>query len=424
MSFCRLNEYFLKLDVINLIRRNNLSKSKIWNQDFIVNELNKNKKSTHAINKFRSQFLLPGTELKDLENHSKVPVLLIQNALNNNLTSLKNGNLYSGWDLIVPCTWGMAFWLTLVHHGARAVGQNEIDYLLFESGNLKFPHEFLDTSSSQIQNEQLKQELFKKFSSRPPSKRVNYLKAGFLCPFYFPMKQLVNIYNYEPNSMLDSSSTFFILRNKQFLNNLANTIFSKNKPNKKLKNELFQCLNEEEMNNLSKSFICVRILPTSKGKIEKFSLLYEPKVFNDSDFNQEKNHSQIAVNKLVANFRSEFLLSIDAKTKSNARSAPQSKLNKLIKNKFNKQNILMNEDNFEKYFIELNDSPLSRKPIGFVCNSSFTLVNGKFSANGFLLTQYVIDSIEKRERADLSVVDCKTTSSALYKSAKIKQIYI
>ena len=79
---------------------------------------------------------------------------------------------------------------------------------------------------------------------------------------------------------------------------------------------------------------------------------------------------------------------------------------------------------FEKYFIELNDSPLSRKPIGFVCNSSFTLVNGKFSANGFLLTQYVIESIEKREKADLSVVDCKTTSSALYKSAKIKQIYI
>jgi hypothetical protein len=181
--------------------------------------------------------------------------------------------------------------------------------------------------------------------------------------------------------MLDSSSTFFILRNKQFLNNLANKIFStKNKPNKKLKNELFQCLNEEEMSNLSKSFICVRILPTSKGKIEKFSLLYEPKVFSDSDFSQEKNHSQIAVNKLVANYRSEFLLSIDEKTKSNARSVPQSKLNKLIKNKFNKQNILMNEDNFEKNFIELNDSPLSRKPVGFVCNSSFTLVNGKFSA--------------------------------------------
>jgi hypothetical protein len=44
--------------------------------------------------------------------------------------------------------------------------------------------------------------------------------------------------------------------------------------------------------------------------------------------------------------------------------------------------------------------------------------------NGYLLTQYVIDSIEKRENADLSVVDYKTPSSALYKSAKIKQIYI
>ena len=416
--------HFFNLDIINLIRSNNLSQSKIWNQEYIQNDLNTKKKSTHAINKIRSQFLLPGTELKNFENHSKIPAILIQNTLNNNLNAIQNGNLYSGWDLILPCSWGMAFWLNLVHHGARALGQNEIDYLLFESGNLKFPKEFLDTNSSQILNDQLKHELFKKYSARPPSKRINYLKSGFLSPFNFPTKSLVSIYNFEENSMLDSSSTFFIIRNKQFLNKLSNIIYS-SKQNKKQKIDLFQSLSEEEIKNLSKSFVCVRLIPVGKGKMEKFSLLFESKKLNENDLNLEKNHSKITVNKMVANFRSEFLLSIDDKSKPTASlTQPKSKLNKLIKNKFNKQNILINEENFEKYFIELSDSSFSRKPIGFVCDSSFTLVNGKFSANGFILTQFLIDSIEKRENSDLSAVDYKTTSSNLYNHAKIKQIYI
>lgn len=341
------------------------------------------------------------------------------------MNNLKNGNLFSGWDLIVPCTWGMAFWLTLVHHGARALGQNEMDYLLFESGNLKFPNEFLDTHSCQIQSDQLKHELFKKFLARPPSKRINYLKVGFLSPFYFPIKSLISIYKFEENSMLDSSTPFFINRNKQFLNSLALKIFGKNKQSKQQKIDLFQSLSEEEIKNLSKSFICVRMLPVGKGKIEKFSLLYEAKQIKDNDYDLEKKHSNMTMNKMVSNFRNEFLKSIDEKSNEHASGTlPKSQLNKLIKNKFNKQKLLINEANFEKYFVELSDSPFSRKPIGFVCNSGFTLVNGKFSANGFVLTQFLIDSIEKKADCDLSAVDYKTPSSVLYNHAKIKQIYI
>jgi hypothetical protein len=387
--------------------------------------LNKNKKSTHEINKFRSEFLLPGTQLSSLENHSKIPVILIQNSLNNNINNLKNGNLFSGWDLIVPCTWGMPFWLTLVHHGARALGQNEMDYLLFESGNLKFPNEFLDSNSFQILSDQLKHELFKKYLARPPSKRINYLKAGFLSPFYFPIKPLISIYKFEENSMLDSSTSFFINRNKQFLNSLALKIFGKNKQSKQQKIDLFRCLSEEEIKNLSKSFICVRMIPLGKGKIEKFSLLYEAKKIKDNDYDLEKKHSNMTINKMVCNFRNEFLKLIDQKSSEHASSTlPKSQLNKLIKNKFNKQKLLINEAYFEKYFVELSDSPFSRKPIGFVCNSGFTLANGKFGANGFILTQFLVDSIEKKADCDLSAVDYKTTSSVLYNHAKIKQIYI
>ena len=110
-----------------------LSSSDIWNRDRLT-ELNQSKKTKHEINKLRSKFLIPGTEI-DMDNQSKVPILVIQNTIKNKMFSIQNGTLYSGWDIIVPNTWGMDFWLPLVHMGAKAIGQKELNYLLFESGN-------------------------------------------------------------------------------------------------------------------------------------------------------------------------------------------------------------------------------------------------------------------------------------------------
>jgi ribonuclease P/MRP protein subunit POP1 len=112
---------------------NAMSKSTIFDRN-VIDELNKEKKSTFELNKIRSNYLLPSTELKTLENHSKVPVLIIQNAVHNGNHKIFNGNLFTGWDIVLPNGWAMAFWMCLVHLGARAIGQNELNYLLFESG--------------------------------------------------------------------------------------------------------------------------------------------------------------------------------------------------------------------------------------------------------------------------------------------------
>ena len=112
-----------------------LSKSDIWERDAIKN-LNKSKISTHEINKLRSKHLIPGSDLSIAE-YSRIPVMLVQSSLNNNMFSVRSGSFFSGWDLIVPNTWGMAFWLPLIHMGARAIGQNELNYLMFESGNFE-----------------------------------------------------------------------------------------------------------------------------------------------------------------------------------------------------------------------------------------------------------------------------------------------
>ena len=400
---------------MSLLRCSNLSKSTIWDQDYILNDLNKNKKTTYFINKLRSQFLVPSSQIINLENESKIPVLIIQNGLQNNLFSLKNGNLYAGWDLIVPSSWGSSFWLTLIHHGAKALGQNEINYLMFESGNLQFPNEFLDTSASQSQNNLLKHELYRKYLLKPPSKRVIYLKLGFLSPFHFPMKSIVNINNHDSSFNLDSS--YFILRNKQIISKIIDKIF--NNTNKNKQNSLFHGLNEKEIKELDASYVCVRLIPVDKGKIEKYSLLYFSSNTSEQNYEIENLNSKREVEKLVKIYKNELLSLTEVKTRESTSTS-----NKLIQDK---NNFLLNEVNFHNHQLGLAGISSYKKPIGFVCTSGFSLANGQYSANGFILTKILINLINNEtnsnNHANLTRIDYRTPSANIYKQAKITQVF-
>lgn len=119
-----------------MLRDTVLSRSTLWDRQ-LIETLNKSKQTTHQINKIRSKFLIPGSDVSNaVTSFSKIPVILIQNSLNNNMASVQGGNLFTGWDIILPNSWAMPFWLPLIHMGARAIGQNELNYLLFESGNI------------------------------------------------------------------------------------------------------------------------------------------------------------------------------------------------------------------------------------------------------------------------------------------------
>lgn len=341
-------------------------------------------------------------------------MILIQNAANNNLYSLKNGTLFSGWDVIIPKTWAMAFWVTLVHNGARAIGQDELNYLLFESGNLKFPNEYLDTNAGLRENDEIKNEVYKKYLLKPPSKRINHLKSGFLCPFYFPIRTIFNLNQAKIEANLNESS-IFILRNKQLISKVINAVF--NNKGKKLTLDLSQ----DELNLVNSSYIGVRLTTIGKGKIDKYSLLYKYEQLSDSNqVKNELNNSKLVLNKMVEDYKREFLAKIDDNDKN------KSNINKLVKHKFNKCDMLVNEDKYLSYEIELNDSKDHKTPIGFVCNSGITLVNGKFSANGFILTKYIVDLINnKNEKTNsLSLVNYKSPSACgIFKTAKINQFY-
>ena len=133
LLYCIYNKIFqlylyfnTKLDLNIEINNTLLSKSTIWDQDQIKN-LNKNKLKTYEINKIRSNYMIPTTKLHEIEDRSKIPILLIKNDVNEKVI---------GWDLILPKTWAMDFWMPLVHYGAKAIAQKELSYLMFETGKI------------------------------------------------------------------------------------------------------------------------------------------------------------------------------------------------------------------------------------------------------------------------------------------------
>lgn len=66
-----------------------------------------------------------------LEHHGEASLglLLIACARDHKFTPQGYG---AGWDLIVPAGWGMPFWLSIVHAGARVAGVRERESLLLE----------------------------------------------------------------------------------------------------------------------------------------------------------------------------------------------------------------------------------------------------------------------------------------------------
>ena len=63
----------------------------------------------------------------------------------------------SGWDIILPSGWAMAFWIALVYRGARSGGLQESQTLVLEQGVPFFPNNFPDTPAGKAYNAKLQE---------------------------------------------------------------------------------------------------------------------------------------------------------------------------------------------------------------------------------------------------------------------------
>ena len=162
---------------------NRLSLSPIWSPN-IRSHLSSSKIPDCVVNEVRSHYFTKPDEITLGEEASAIPVLLINKYYSHQNKQRPNTIEVTGWDLVIPANWGLAFWIPLVHNGARACGLQELSLCTgIECLCPNFPCDYPDTRAGNtiIVNEQVEME--NKYIRHPPDKRPNFGKQRIPAPF-------------------------------------------------------------------------------------------------------------------------------------------------------------------------------------------------------------------------------------------------
>lgn len=159
----------------------------IWDQD-ICRSVTENKLLDQDLNRMRSELLVPGSQLDLGARESKIPILLIQQP--GKVTGEDRLGWGSGWDVLIPKGWGMAFWIPFIYRGARVGGLKEATVHSQYRRSPNIPGDFPDCRAGVLFAEDQAKDLLEKYRRRPPAKRPNYVKLGTLAPFCCPWEQL------------------------------------------------------------------------------------------------------------------------------------------------------------------------------------------------------------------------------------------
>ncbi|KAJ8290957.1 hypothetical protein GJAV_G00019650 [Gymnothorax javanicus] len=161
--------------------------SALWDQAVRDNVTN-NKIPEQVLNRMRSELLVPGSKLSPTPPQGRVPLLLVHQP--GKQAGQEMASWGTGWDLLLPKGWGMAFWIPLVYRGVRIGGLREAVTHSQNKGALHFPSDFPDCPAGVRFAEEQEADLLDKYKRRPPAKRPNYIKHGSLAPFRCPWQQL------------------------------------------------------------------------------------------------------------------------------------------------------------------------------------------------------------------------------------------
>ena len=148
-----------------------LSQCHIWNK--VVRDNEQAIVPEYLINKIRSEkFCDISEQLKEIEEY--LPLLLLHQTVD---------GVGVGWDILAPVKWGKPLWLSLVYHGARVIGYEEMRHYHLERSILHYPTDYPDTiAGQQLELNNLKM-LQSKYCKYPPDKRPNFGKLNSLSPF-------------------------------------------------------------------------------------------------------------------------------------------------------------------------------------------------------------------------------------------------
>uniref|UniRef100_W5MUE7 POP1 homolog, ribonuclease P/MRP subunit n=1 Tax=Lepisosteus oculatus TaxID=7918 RepID=W5MUE7_LEPOC len=161
--------------------------SPLWEQA-VRHNVTENKIPEQELNRMRSELLVPASQLSPTPPQSRVPVLLVHQP--GKQVGEEKSSWGTGWDLLLPKGWGMAFWIPLIFRGVRVGGLQEALKHSQNKGAPHFPGDFPDCPAGARFLREQETQLVDHYRRRPPAKRPNYIKHGCLAPFRCPWQQL------------------------------------------------------------------------------------------------------------------------------------------------------------------------------------------------------------------------------------------
>nr|XP_015830371.2 ribonucleases P/MRP protein subunit POP1 [Nothobranchius furzeri] len=259
--------------------------SSLW-EESVRDDVTENKIPEQALNRMKSEMLVPGSRLSPTPPQGRVPVLLVHQP--GKQVGQEMSSWGAGWDLLLPKGWGMAFWIPLVYRGVRVAGLHMGLKHSHSKAAPIFPHDFPDCPAGIRFQEEQEAEFLDKFKRHPPAKRTNYIKHGCLAPFRCPWQQLAEEWEHltrgggdEPAEMSVAKplSLFIVLRNRKSLRLLSGWCRPTTSTGRRLNRELLPLSQSAVTSFLSAhgmSLVWVRLSLLSKGRPELHSMVCVP----------------------------------------------------------------------------------------------------------------------------------------------------
>ena len=195
--------------------------SPLWNEA-VRQSVASTKISDHTLNEWRGKARSsPTLESRHLSS-SLVPIFLCHRATDDGLFA-------PGWDVILPRSWAMPFWISLVYNGASAGGLRELGRVAMEAGSLQFPEDWPDTAAGQQEDMRRRVADENAYLRRPPAKRLDYSLLCVHRPFFCDWSHIIHLWS----SQSLENAAWSVLRDMRLLHRLSMLV---NLANRQLRN--------------------------------------------------------------------------------------------------------------------------------------------------------------------------------------------
>ncbi|WFD30939.1 ribonuclease P [Malassezia sp. CBS 17886] len=129
----------------------------------------------------RAKSLRPGAPLAPTDEDDRVPIVLIRETVQEH----PDGHPLRGYVLLVPRGWSVAFWLSLVHTGAKVMGQEQLHQQRLHLNLMTYPYDWVNSPAYRTLETRAAQLRHDAWHRRPPAKRVNYAVGEAFHPHPF-----------------------------------------------------------------------------------------------------------------------------------------------------------------------------------------------------------------------------------------------